>query len=228
MIKRSIVLGGLSSLLVLGVATPAFALDLRSDYLPLTSDVEAIVDGATKTLARTVTETTETLKEEQEDFSTQKERIEARRAELKAELENRRETIKQRLEGRRLAVCENREERINALIDKGVETSKKRLAAIQRVEEGVKKFYANQELSHEGYDSAVANVEAKEADAIAAIDTVADVNFDCSSVDEEKPAHTVRDLHKQRRDALKAYRQSVKELIAVVREAFTLKKAGTE
>ena len=233
MIKRQLVIGGLSGLLVLGLATPAFAL-LGSERLPLVQLVNDTVEDVSDEVTTSDdgnTSPSDRWKERmaaRAEYKSQREQIEQQRQALKEAFEKRKSEIKERLEGKRLAACENRESKINELIDKGVENSRKRLAAIQRVEEGVKNFYVKQSLSSDDYEAAAALVDEKEAAAIAMIDTVAGQDFSCGDVDGKKPSGTLRDLHKQRREALKEYRQSVKDLIAVVREAFVSKQAGKE
>ncbi len=149
----------------------------------------------------------------------QKLRIQERRQKLEAQLQERRAEVKQRLEGRRLAVCENRETRINELLERSVENARRQLGVIQRLEEGIKKFYDDKQLTADGFDAAVANVDSKEADAAAAIDVMAGTTFDCTQADGNKPAGTITSLLQARHEGLSDYRRAVVDLLLVVKKA---------
>lgn len=174
-------------------------------------------EDATKSTVQNVSETTT------ERLQSQQEKIEARKAELKQRLEQRAAERKQRLEGRRLAQCQNRQDNINALISKSAEVGQAKLVRIQRFEEGIKKFYVDQALTSETYESVLATVDDKEAQAIAALDTMAVQKFDCLTVDGVKPSDAIKSVHETKRVALKEYRDSVQELLKTVRQAFTEK-----
>ena len=233
MIKRKLAIGGLSSLLVLGLATPVFAIESNSEPVTVFSFLKQTVDEVTgraslaqEDVESTVddeTSTDDSFEQLREDRKSQLEQIRERRQALLEDYAERKDEVKERLKGARLAKCENREAKINELIDRGVNNSRKLLAAIQRVEEGVKNFYEKHELSSGEYEAAAQNTDDKETAAIAVIDAIGEQDFSCENVDGEKPARTLHDLHKQRRAALVEYRQSVKELMAVVRKALVEK-----
>lgn len=214
---RKLIMSGLAVMVAVGVATPASALG----EIRVIEAVSKTTEGVVKTVEETVEDSTSELREA---VKSQREAIEERKREFKAELEQKREDRKAKLEGRRLAKCQNREDNINSLIDKSITIGRERLAKIQRVEEGVKNFYDKQALSSDAYDAAVLDVDEKEAAAIAALDVIADRDFDCSEVDGEKPSDTIRSTHQAKREALDAYKASVKQLVAVVREAFVAKR----
>lgn len=228
---RNKVLAGVTIAAVLVVPAPVLAVEgshesERSGVLHnLEKTVESTVDttrGVTKTV---VEETTSTL---QSKAATQKERIEARKAELKAEKAKRVEEKKEKLEGRRLARCQNRQEKINDLIDKSASVGQAKLARIQSFEAAIKQFYVDQSLTSESYEAAVASVDAKEAEAIAALETLDAQDYDCADADGANPSGEIRAVHDAKRESLKQYRDSVQELLRVVREAFATKKEALD
>lgn len=156
----------------------------------------------------------------------QRSQVEEKRAKLHERLEKKASERKAKLEGRRLAQCQNRQEMINRLMLKSQEVGKNRLTKIQHLEEGVKAFYVKQELSSDAYDATVAAVDEKEAAAVAALDELATLKFDCSKVDSTNPSGVLKEAHEAKRQALDEYRKSVKQLFIVVREAFTAKKSA--
>ena len=218
--KRTLIIPALTAVVVLGVAVPAYAhegAETNDDNGGIVKTVENTVNNAEDTVTTTVDDTTKTLTERLKE---QRERIEQRRAELEDELKQKKEERKEKLEGRRLARCQNREETINALLDKSVVLGKERLARIQRIEEGVKAFYEKQQLSSSDYDAVLQTVDEKEAAAVAALDVIEAEDFNCDEIDGAKPSDTIHTTHEAKRAALKEYRDSVQQLIKLVRQAF--------
>lgn len=145
--------------------------------------------------------------------------IEERKAELKQKLEAAKEQRINKLEDQRLATCEKRQTKINSILAKGTEQSRKHLGVFQKIEEKVKQFYVDKQRSAEGYDAAVLAADEKEAAAIAAIEASTETTFDCESADGAKPGDAVRELMQARHTALKEYRTAIKDLILVVKQA---------
>lgn len=215
--KRTLIIPVLTAVITLAVAAPAYARDgtettdnsgstTTETTVTNTDDTSSTSDSTAKTLA-------ERLKE-------QRERIQEQKTELENEIKQKKEDRKEKLEGRRLAQCENRQDNINSLLDKSAALGKERLARIQAVEEGVKAFYEKQQLSSTEYDAALKAADEKQAAAIAALDVVSSENFNCDQVDGSKPSDIIHTTNEAKRTALKDYRDSVQELIRVVRQAF--------
>lgn len=219
--KRTLIIPALAMLIVTGLTVPVLAHE-GADDSRAHSEVETENELETRH-DDTLDDNSSVQIEAGDDSATrlerQAERIKERRAELEAKLAERKAERKERLEGRRLAMCENREERINQLLDRSVDNGKRHLTVIQKIEEGIKKFYDDKSLNASGYDAAVAATDEKEADAIASLDVLADVQFDCANVDGQKPGATLASVVHQRHDALKAYRTAVKDLLLVVKKS---------
>lgn len=224
MLRKTIAVGVAVATVLTG-ATPVFAYANESEAHDkivnrVVRTVESTVRGAENT-AKTTVEATDTTV--QDKPGTQREQIEARKAELQEKMSQKVAERKVKLEGRRLAQCQNRQATINKLMDTSVTNGQARLQRIQRFEEGIKKFYTEQALTSESYDAVLLTVDEKEAQAIAVLDTTAAQDFDCTVVDGATPAAELRSLRESKHLALKEYRDSVKELLRVVREAFTQK-----
>lgn len=212
---------------VLVVPAPVFAHDGSHE-----SEHKGLLDKVEKTVEKTVDSTrdnaTLNLKETKdslkERLKAQNEQVQERKAELKQEMTKRAEETKQKLEGRRLAKCQNRQATINELMTKSTTISQAKLARIQSYEAAIKKFYEEQALTSESYDSALATADEKETQAIAALEVMSDQTYDCLAADGENPSGEIRALHDTKREALNQYRDSVKELLNVVKSAFAAKK----
>ena len=175
--------------------------------------VKQAVDTAEQTVARRV--------------AAQKEQIEARKAELEAKLRQRHAERKERLEGRRLAVCQNRETAINELLDKSASNGKEHLARIQRFEEGVKRFYDAKELTSAEYDAAVLVADEKEGEAIAALNVLDAQQFNCATLDGASPSSSIKESRETKQAALRAYRDSVIDLLHIVKATFAATQTST-
>jgi hypothetical protein len=212
--RRKLIIPALALLLVLGITSPVLAVEDEAVKDRKTIGVEDENDQSVEAEVNIEPgDDMETRLQRQED------RIKERREKLEAKIEERRSARKERLEGVRLARCENREQRINQHLDRSVDNATRHLQVIQKIEEGIKKFYTDKSLTAEGYDAALATADEKEADAIAALEVLKEVEFDCSSADAEKPADAIKNIVHERHDALKAYRTAVKDLLLVVKKS---------
>lgn len=148
----------------------------------------------------------------------QKQAVQERKAEIKQRIEAKKAEVSAKLADKRLATCEKRQAKINSIFTKATERNKKHLAVFQKIEERVKEFYTSRSLIADGYDAAVANADAKEAAAVAAIEASTEVSFDCAATDAAKPGAAIKEAMQARHAALKDYRTAVKDLILVVKK----------
>lgn len=176
----------------------------------------------------TVKSTVQTVNDGAEDkLGSRQERIDAKKAEIQQKLDAKASERKVKLEGRRLAQCQNRQANINALLNKSLNVGQAKLERIQNFEAAIIKFYEEKELSSDAYEAAKADSAAKGVSATAALESIQTTTFECTDVDAGKPSDTIKTAHEMKRNALKEYRDSVQELLKVVREAFAA-KAGAE
>lgn len=158
----------------------------------------------------------------------QKQKVEERKTALQEKLTAAKEARQNKLEGKRLATCEKRSSKINSILAHGTDQSRKHLAVFQKIEERVKQFYANKNLTADGYDTAVTNADEKEAAAVAAIETSTETTFNCENADGAKPGDAIRELMKSRHQALKEYRTAIKDLILVVKKGHGQQQTTSE
>jgi hypothetical protein len=150
---------------------------------------------------------------------TQKQKVEEHREVIKEKLETVKTERTEKLAAPKLERCEKRQTNINKIFSNATERNKKQLAVFQKIEDKVKAFYVSKKITVDGYDAAVANADEKEAAAVAAIEASEGVTFDCANADAAKPGAVIKEAMKSRHEALKAYRNAVKDLIKVVRQA---------
>jgi hypothetical protein len=222
--KQTVLFASLVGVMLFGTVSPALA---RGEAEP-GDDRGGLVKDVTDTLEDTVDDTISTVEDSVrisadskpvEQLRQQQERIRDNRDRMKEVIAEKQEARREFLKGIKLARCENREARINRLLDTGAVIMDKQLSVIQRIEEGIKKFYVDKALSSEEYASAVAVAEEKEADAIAGIDLVKDMTFECDEADATKPSSDVKEMVSVRKQSLSEYRNAVKELLLVVKKA---------
>lgn len=159
---------------------------------------------------------------------TQREMIDARKAELRQAAEARQSERKAKLEGQRLAVCQNRETKINELLTRSASRSESNITRIQGYEEKLRAFYTDQSLESESFDVAAADADEAEAGALASLEVFKSQQFSCSTADGETPSAVIRESYDNRRSAVKNYRDSVKEMFKAAKSAFEAKQAVSE
>lgn len=223
--SRKLIITAAAAVLLFG-ATPALALEGVTDRVESVSERIKEDTGNTVKEVRSTVETNVQTAEAR--VQAQKEQIEERKAELRERLEAKAAERKERLEGRRLAQCQNRQTNINELMDKSANVGRDKLTRIQNFEQGIKDFYVAEGLSSDTYESVVADVDVKEADAIAALDTMQAWEYDCEAIDGAQPSEEIRLNRQAKREGLKEYRDSVQVLLKTVREAFTAQQQEGE
>lgn len=229
MTKKTVLLFTLALMLAVGTGAPAFARHGNDDNQTTTSNVDDSEENEVENENEVEDEDGFDDSDSREDrMNKMNARIAERRAELEQKFEAKKERIKERLAGKRLELCENREERINSLIQSSAEHAKRKLAVFQKIEQGVKNFYEDKGLSADGYEAAVANADEKEAEAIAAIDAMVGLTFSCDSVDGSNPGSVIRQAAHARHDALQSYKEAVRELILEVKQALEATETETE
>jgi TolA-binding protein len=176
-----------------------------------------------KTLAETRTKTAEELQKQAEQ---KREEIQQKTDQLRERVKTQREAAKTKLEGQRKDKCEQRQSNINKIAGKSTTQSKKHLGTFQKIEERVKQFVTDKNLTVENYDTLVANVDAKEAAAIAAVDVAAETSFDCDTTDATNPGSVVKTLMQSQHSALKDYRTAIKDLIVAVKQSATKEQSN--
>ncbi len=224
--KLSLVVAIIATALCTGSA--AFALENQSprERDGLLAETEKKVESTVSTVTNDgIANATTSVSEK---IASQREKIEARKAELRQKLEQKSAERKQKLEGRRLAQCQNRQTRINDLMVKSSDVSGKHLANIQKFEESIRTFAEKKAIDSEAFVAQAADVDAKEASAIVAIEFTSSQQFDCSVVDAEAPSGALKTARETKRTALHDYRESVIQLIKLVKQEFAQTQSAKE
>lgn len=149
-----------------------------------------------------------------------RQRAEAARETAIGRMEAKKAEVNVRLEEKRKEVCERREQKVNAITDRSVIQARKHLGVFQKIEERVAAFYQKEGLRAESYIKLAAEVDAKEAAAVAAIEATSAAELDCDAEGQQRELGTyIRNLVREHQEALKDYRTAIKNLIAVVAQA---------
>lgn len=183
---------------------------------PLTAALPArAMESEAETQTNTQEQETETQATETQDTETANTETQDKRAtaeDKKANAETHLTTVK-------LKVCQNREKAITNIMARISDRGQKRVDLFSTIAERTETFYTNKGKTLSSYDSLVADVAAKKADAQTAVNTTksAAAEFTCDSTNPKGIAATFKtDLHAQN-DALKAYKTAVKNLIVGVK-----------
>jgi hypothetical protein len=150
-----------------------------------------------------------------------KQNAEQRKQEALARAEQQRAAAKTRLEEAKLRACQNRERAIQNIMARISDRGQKHLDLFTKIADRVKAFHEDKGLNAENYDALVAEIDAKKAEAQAAVDVLksSDLTFDCESEDPKGTVTAFKDMTKDMIDALQAYRTAVKDLIVAVAKA---------
>ena len=121
----------------------------------------------------------------------------------------------------RLKICENREKTINNKVNAFGGHAESYLNRLDGIFEKVQAYQTEQQLPVSNYDElvqAVAGAQTDATTAVAALKVVA-VNIDCSADDPAAGLSTVKEAAHEARDALKAYRTALKNLVKAMIQA---------
>jgi len=163
-----------------------------------------------------------------EDMSEQQQQtVSDRKAAMQQKLADKKEARTTRLQEKRLEICEKRQTTINDIVLRGTQKNTKQLGVFQGIEDKVVAFYEDKKLSSDAYTAALADADAKQAVAVAAIEVSAETTFDCATADGEKPGAVIKQAMLTRHQALKDYRTAIKELIVVVKKALGTRDSST-
>lgn len=144
--------------------------------------------------------------------------------ELKSQLQElkvqRQEARQQKLEDAKLRACQNRKDKIAAIMTRSIARAERQLALFDTIAERVKAFYAEKGRTVANYDELVAAVDAAKADAEANLETLKGLEaFDCDVEDPKGDIEAFKLALKSINEDLKAYRTAVKDLIVGVKSA---------
>jgi hypothetical protein len=148
----------------------------------------------------------------------------AKAAEIRAKAEEnkaKRELAAQKLDAAKQRICEKRQTVITNVMTRMNNRGQKHLDLITTVSTKVQEFKNSKDLTVENYDTLLASVESSKTAAQTAVDAVKNtqVEFKCDGTDPKGVASSFKEAVRSQNEALKAYRDSVKDLIKAVRHA---------
>lgn len=132
---------------------------------------------------------------------------------------DRKEAAQARLTDGKLKACENRQKAITNIMTRLADRGQKQLDLFSSIADKTEKFYTDKGKTLSNYDTLLADVDAKKAAAVTAVDTIksASITFDCSGEDPKGLVKSFKESLKIEIEALKAYKTSVKNLIVGVK-----------
>jgi hypothetical protein len=123
-----------------------------------------------------------------------------------------------KLDAARLKACQTRERVINNKLQQIAARGAKHLAVFNKKAERVMNFATTKGKKPANYDALVADVSAKKAAALAAVGKISagSVSFDCDGSDPKGVAEGFKADLRAETEALKAYKQSIRNLLVAV------------
>lgn len=187
---------------------------LQKSITGLAISVVTVVGAASLTYA--VDDNPNTTVSPDEPTSTREEKREQLRTSLKERSAERETKQKERMK----AKCEQHKAHLDKLMT-NVETRSQRIYdRITKISELIKKFYVKKELEVAEYDTLIADVDVKRATAKEHLDILlANSGIDCDADSPRTMVKEFRNERKEKIEAMKAYRESVRKLLKAVRQA---------
>lgn len=188
---------------------------------------QAVTDAETADSSSSQPSTSE-VEKSQEELRAEAERrmaeAKAKAAQIKAKAEEnkaKREAAKAKLDLAKQRICERRQTIITNVMSRMNSRGQKQLDLITAVSTKVQEFKNSKDLTVENYDTLLAAVESSKVTAQTAVDTVksTQIEFKCDGTDPKGVASSFKEAVKSQNEALKAYRDAVKDLIKAIRHA---------
>lgn len=147
--------------------------------------------------------------------------LEAKRSEIERKLIERRAAIAKKLSGKRVALCEKKESTINRVLDDRVSDAERHFEKFKAIQDKLVTFVAEKQIDVQNANALLIIMNDRQQDAEAAIDAVANVDFDCSDADAEAPGAIVKDEVTALKQALKDYRTAIKNYAVGIKNSAT-------
>jgi|SRR3990167_5442880 len=121
--------------------------------------------------------------------------------------------------------CDVREARVEAIMNRMANRGQRQIELFSTIATRVETFYTDKQLSVSNYEDLIADISTKKIAAQAAVDDLKDAipDFQCDTSMTRGAIANFKDEHKAMREALKAFKTAVKDLIVAVKTA----QAGT-
>ncbi len=155
--------------------------------------------------------------------SSRTESLTAKKAEFEAKLAEKKAEIKEKLEGKRAELCEQRSNRINTVVNNRSGALQRHLTRFDEIKAKIVAFVDKKQLSSDQLTSLAATMETAGANAQAAVDAFQGTDFVCRQADANDPGGIVISTWASAKEAMRAYRDTIK---AYAKEARSLATAA--
>lgn len=194
------------------------AVVLAFSAVPVVQAIESADDASTTT---STTSQEELKRKAEERMAEAKQRAAEMKAEAEARKAERQAKAAEKLSETKQRICQRRETIINNIMDRMNSRGEKHFELISKISTRVQEYKNSKNLEVANYDQLLAAVEASKTAAQTALDTVGQVqaDFKCDGTDPKGAASSFKENMKTQNEALKAYRDAVKDLLVAVKQA---------
>lgn len=216
----------LSTIFVLALATPVFAVESDDSTTDSTSEVENEDESEDST-----DDSVTTTNDRRNDVADQKKaEIAKRRAEAQAAVAEKREEVKTRLESKQLEKCQQREKNVQKIMNRINELGDKQLGVFEKISTRTQDFYAAKGYTLANYTDLVGAVDSAQlaAEAQVAATNSFGTDFDCAGENPLGTANAFKASLGTQKAAMKTYKTAIKDLIVGVKSAATADTTTTD
>lgn len=149
------------------------------------------------------------------------ERINAAKQKAQSQVESARKNVQTQTQEKRKQLCENRKNAIDNKLNAFTAAADKHLARLNGAYTKLKDYQTKNNVSVSNYDELISAADAKQqaaTEAVAALKSVSG-GIDCSSADVAVQLKTVKEAAATARNALKAYRTSLHDILVALAQA---------
>jgi len=217
--KKYIVTSLSLATLAAGVLAPSTHAISVSDTLNETTEkVQGAVQG-----------TTDDIKSRLQQFEQKRtEEIQSKRQAMEDRFAEKRAAIATKLSGERKQRCESKEAKINQMLDKRTAAAQRHFDTFKSIQDRLTTFVADKNLDVENAAALELIMNDAQTAAQAAITAASSVEFACKDADASSPGHIIMDEIVTAKQALKEYRQAVRDYAIAVKAAATVETETTD
>lgn len=143
--------------------------------------------------------------------------ISEKRAALEQKIADKKAEANNRLKGRRATTCQTREESINHLLQKRIDTAQEKLDKLTVVQDKLESIVDTHSLTVENAAALTTIMDDRRASTSAAIEAADVLVFECAATDATKPGKIIIDHMTSVREALKDYQTSLKDYVSAIK-----------
>jgi hypothetical protein len=149
-----------------------------------------------------------------------RERLDQKKADRMKAIEDKKAELRVRLDAKKQEICQKHQDRINRIIGNMGDRRMRASYRISEIQLAIQEFYTEKKLTVAGYDDLVAAADAAQAAAETSMKAQLQApRLDCDGTQPRADMYDFREKRSASIDAMKEYRDAVKELGKAVREA---------